>query len=86
METSCSSAPPLELADSLVADLKGLTPLVPKPAIIHDPEPVPSTCHPHNTCDVAENGEITKYHFAGVEGTTSDICTIMYGMFHCVTK
>jgi hypothetical protein len=27
---------------------EGSTPLISKPAIGHDPEPVPSTSHPHN--------------------------------------
>jgi len=31
----------------VVAEPKGSTPLTPKPAIGHDPEPVPSTSHPH---------------------------------------
>jgi len=32
----------------VVADTGGITPLIPKPANGHDPEPVPSTSHPHN--------------------------------------
>jgi hypothetical protein len=86
METSSPNAQPPELADSLVADPEGSTPPLPKPVIVLSPEPVPSISHPQNVCDVAENGEISKYHFAGVEETTLDICTIIYVMFHCVTK
>jgi hypothetical protein len=33
---------------SLVAESEGSTPLIQKPATGHDPEPVPSTSHPHN--------------------------------------
>jgi len=38
----------LILNNSLVAEPEGSTPLIPKPATAHDPEPVPSTSHPHN--------------------------------------
>jgi virulence-associated protein VagC len=32
---------------SPVAEPEGSTPLIPKPATAHDPEPVPSTSHPN---------------------------------------
>jgi hypothetical protein len=32
----------------MVAEPESSTPLVPKPATGHDPEPVPTTSHPHN--------------------------------------
>jgi len=32
----------------MVAEHKGSTLLISKPAFGHDPEPVPSTTHPHN--------------------------------------
>jgi hypothetical protein len=36
-----------ELNSSLVTEPGGSTPLIQKPATGHDPEPVPSTSHPH---------------------------------------
>jgi hypothetical protein len=37
-----------QLTNTLAAAPEGSTPLIPKPAIGHDPEPVPSTSHPLN--------------------------------------
>jgi len=34
--------------NSLIAEHNGSTPLIPKPTTAHDPEPVPSTSHPHS--------------------------------------
>jgi hypothetical protein len=36
------------LTNSLVAEPEGSTPLIPNPAIGHDPEPVPSISRPHS--------------------------------------
>jgi hypothetical protein len=38
----------LLFSNDVVTEPEGSTPLIPKPAIGHDPEPVPSTSHPHN--------------------------------------
>ena len=37
-----------EITNCLVAEPDGSTPLIAKPVTAHDPEPVPSTSHPHN--------------------------------------
>jgi hypothetical protein len=34
---------------NVVTETEGSAPLIPKPDTGHDPEPVPSTSHPHNT-------------------------------------
>jgi hypothetical protein len=34
--------------NTVLAEHEGLTPLIPKSAIGHNPESVPSTSHPHN--------------------------------------
>jgi hypothetical protein len=38
----------LPIMNSMVADNVGSMPLILKPFITHDPEPIPSTSHPYN--------------------------------------
>jgi hypothetical protein len=45
---------------AVVVDPEGSTPLIPKPAIGHDPDPVPSTCHPHVLISCILHTEIVK--------------------------
>ena len=37
-----------KITNSVVAEHKGSTPLISKPTTAHNPQPVPSTSHPHN--------------------------------------
>ena len=37
-----------KITNSVVAEHKGSTLQIPQPTPAHDPEPVPSTSHPHN--------------------------------------